>query len=102
MSPTSRKSKRMIRPGPDLLNRVNQAFLDYGYSGLSMVTMAQACGLTQRALYYYFSNSEHALPAMIAHRNEEAVDLGREAGKAVRAKGGSALDILTEILDIRY
>ena len=41
--------KTMIKPGPDLLRRVNQAFLDYGYSGLSMVTMAKACGFTQRA-----------------------------------------------------
>jgi hypothetical protein len=39
----------MIKPGPDLLQRVNQAFLDHGYSGLSMVTMAKACGFTQRA-----------------------------------------------------
>ncbi|MDB5636447.1 MAG: hypothetical protein JWP51_1355 [Bradyrhizobium sp.] len=102
MSPTSRKSKRMIRPGPDLLQRVNQAFLDYGYSGLSMVVMAKGCGFTQRALYYYFNNKEDAFRAMIQYRNEQAIELGLEAGKAVRAKGGSALDILAEILDIRY
>jgi hypothetical protein len=41
--------KTMIKPGRDLLQRVNQAFLDHGYSGLSMVTMAKACGFTQRA-----------------------------------------------------
>ena len=41
--------KTMIKPGRDLLQRVNQAFLDHGYSGLSMVTMAMACGFTQRA-----------------------------------------------------
>ena len=40
--------KTMIKPGRDLLQRVNQAFLDHGYSGLSMVTMAKA-GFTQRA-----------------------------------------------------
>jgi AcrR family transcriptional regulator len=34
------------------MQRVHQTFLDYGYSGLSMVTMAKACGFTQRALYY--------------------------------------------------
>lgn len=95
-------SKTMIKPGPDLLNRVNQAFLDYGYSGLSMVTMAKACGFTQRALYYYFSNKEQAFRAVIQHRNDEAIEQGREAGKAVRAKGGGALDIFAEILDIRY
>jgi AcrR family transcriptional regulator len=94
--------KTMIKPGPDLLQRVNQAFLDYGYSGLSMVTMAKACGFTQRALYYYFSNKEDAFRSMIQYRNDEAVALARDAGKAMRAKGGSALDIIAEILDIRY
>jgi len=95
-------SKTMIKPGPDLLQRVSQAFLNYGYSGLSMVTMAKACGFTQRALYYYFSNKEDAFRAMIQFRNDEAVALARDAGKAMRAKGGSALDIIAEILDIRY
>src|SRR4051795_3827702 len=95
-------SKSMIKPGPDLLQRVSQAFLDYGYSGLSMVTMAKTCGFTQRALYYYFSNKEDAFRAMIQFRNDEAIELAREAGKAVRAKGGSALDIIAEILDVRY
>lgn len=94
--------KTMIKPGPDLLRRVNQAFLDYGYSGLSMVTMAKACGFTQRALYYYFSNKEDAFRAMIQYRNDEARGLGLEAGKAMRAKGGSALDIIAETLDVRY
>jgi AcrR family transcriptional regulator len=95
-------SKTMIKPGPDLLRRVSQAFLDYGYGGLSMVTMAKACGFTQRALYYYFSNKEDAFRAMIQFRNDEAVALARDAGKAMRAKGGSALDIIAEILDVRY
>jgi AcrR family transcriptional regulator len=95
-------SKTMIKPQPDLLQRVSQAFLDYGYSGLSMVTMARACGFTQRALYYYFSNKEDAFRAMVHYRNDEAVALARDAGKAVRAKGGSALDIIAEILDVRY
>jgi len=94
--------KTMIKPGPDLLQRVSQAFLDYGYSGLSMVTMAKSCGFTQRALYYYFSNKEDAFRAMIQFRNDEAVALARDAGKAMRAKGGSALDIIAEILDVRY
>jgi len=92
----------MIKPGPDLLQRVSKAFLDYGYSGLSMVTMAKACGFTQRALYYYFSNKEDAFRAMIQYRNAEAIELARVAGQAMRAKGGSALDIIAEILDIRY
>jgi len=95
-------SKKMIKPGPDLLGQVNQAFLDYGYSGLSMVMLAKACGFTQRALYYYFSNKEDAFRAVIGYRHVESVELALEAGQAVRAKGGSALDIVAEILDVRY
>ena len=58
-------SKKMTKPSPDLLTQVNQAFLDHGYGGLSMVALARACGFTQRALYYYFSNKEDAFRAMI-------------------------------------
>ena len=94
--------KKMIKPGPDLLTQVNQAFLDNGYSGLSMVGLAKACGFTQRALYYYFSNKEDAFRAMIAFRQAESVKLGLEAGRTILAKGGNALDILTRILDVRY
>jgi AcrR family transcriptional regulator len=95
-------AKTMIKPGRDLLQRVNQAFLDYGYSGLSMVMMAKACGFTQRALYYYFNNKEDAFRAMVQFRTDEAVVSGLDAGKAIRAKGGSALDIIAEIVDVRY
>jgi AcrR family transcriptional regulator len=95
-------SKKTIKPGRDLLQRVNQAFLDYGYGGLSMVMLAKACGFTQRALYYYFSNKEEAFRTALADRNDEVVDLALEAGKVMRTKGGSALDIIAEILDLRY
>ncbi|WP_342711122.1 helix-turn-helix domain-containing protein [Bradyrhizobium sp. B124] len=95
-------SKKMIKPGPDLLAQVNQAFLDYGYSGLSMVGLAKVCGFTQRALYYYFSNKEEAFRAVIAWRHVEDVALALEAGHTVRAKGGGALDIFATILDVRY
>jgi AcrR family transcriptional regulator len=95
-------SKKMIKPGPDLLRQVSQAFLDHGYTGLSMVVLAKACGFTQRALYYYFSNKEDAFRASIAFYHVEDVALALQAGQAVRAKGGSALDIIATILDVRY
>ena len=77
------------------MRRVNQAFLDYGYSGLSMV-------VTGEALRFHHFNKKAAFRAVINYRNDEAVALAREAGKSIRANGGSALDILAEILDIRY
>ena len=58
-------AKKMITPGHELLLRVNKAFLDHGYAGLSMVGLARECGFTQRALYYYFSNKEEAFRASI-------------------------------------
>jgi len=94
--------KKMIKPGPDLLTQVNRAFLDNGYSGLSMVALAKVCGFTQRALYYYFNNKEDAFRAMIVFRQAESVKLGLEAGRTTLAKGGNALDIFTRILDVRY
>lgn len=95
-------SKKMIKPGPELLAQVDRAFLDYGYSGLSMVVLAKACGFTQRALYYYFSNKEDAFRAVISFRHVEDVELALQAGRTVRAKGGGALDIFARILDVRY
>ena len=94
--------KKMIKPGPDLLTQVNRAFLDNGYSGLSMVALAKVCGFTQRALYYYFNNKEERLPrddCLSASRIRQA---GLEAGRTTLAKGGNALDVFTRILDVRY
>ena len=34
--------------------QLEKAFLDHGYSELSMRGLAKACDLTTRALYYYF------------------------------------------------
>lgn len=95
-------AKKMITPGHELLLRVNQAFLDHGYAGLSMVGLARECGFTQRALYYYFSNKEEAFRASIGHRNEVAIAQALDAGKKIRESGGSALDIMATIIDLRY
>lgn len=94
--------KRKLQPDRDLLQRVTEAFLAHGYAGLSMVGLAKACGFTQRALYYYFSNKDEAFRATIASRNAENIELGMAAGEAVRTSGGNALDIFAAILDVRY
>jgi AcrR family transcriptional regulator len=94
--------KKMIKPGPELLDRVRQAFLDHGYGGLSMVTLARICGFTQRALYYYFSNKEDAFRAAIARLNEDVVEGALHAGRTMREDGGSVLDVIAKILDMRY
>jgi AcrR family transcriptional regulator len=95
-------AKKMIKPGPELLQRVNLAFLEHGYGGLTMVTLAKVCGFTQRALYYYFNNKEDAFRAGLAGLNEDAVDRALRAGQEMRVNGGSALDIVATTIDTRY
>jgi hypothetical protein len=94
-------SKTMIKRGPDLLQRVTQAFLGHGYSGLSMVTMAEACGFMQRTAVLLFQQQGRRVRGVDSIPQRRRMELAREAGKAMLAKGGSALDIIAEILDVR-
>jgi AcrR family transcriptional regulator len=93
---------KMLKPSPDLMVHVRQAFLDYGYAGLSMVDLAKACSFTRRSLYNYFNSKDDAFKASITYENAGHVRRGLEAGERVRREGGSALDIFSEIMDVRY
>lgn len=95
-------SKQRMRPAPALLQRLEAAFLSHGYSALSMLGLAEACDLTARTLYNYFRNKEEAFRAAVLYRNELALNRGFAAGREQWTKGGSALDILTAIVDVRY
>ncbi|TWB37596.1 TetR/AcrR family transcriptional regulator [Nitrospirillum pindoramense] len=95
-------AEKTLKPGTELLTRVRQAFLTYGYSDLTMVDLAEACGFTRRALYHYFRNKEDAFKASTWHENTMLIRAGLEAGGRVRQAGGSALDIITEVMDVRY
>jgi AcrR family transcriptional regulator len=94
-------SEKMI-PSHELMQRVQDAFMAYGYDAMSMVTLAKACGFTRRSLYNYFSNKEEAFRTLVEVDNRELIRTGMAAGEEVRRKGGSALDIIAEILNIRY
>ena len=86
----------------DLTERVSQAFLDFGYEQLTMSGLARACGLTRRALYHQISNKEEAIRHTHRGGNERAIGKGMAAGRAVLERGGDAVDVLTEIMDVRY
>jgi len=94
-------SEKLV-PSKDLLLRIRTAFLAHGYDAMSMVTLAKACGFTRRSLYNYFGNKEEAFRALIRFDNIEFLRAGMAAGDAVRREGGSALDIITAILDTRF
>ncbi len=93
--------RKRLHPSPTLLERIDNAFLGHGYGALSMLGLAKACDLSARALYYYFQNKEEAFRASVQYGNDVALNAGFAAGRAQRAKGGSALDVLSEILNAR-
>lgn len=95
-------TKQRAQAAPTLLLRIEQAFLDHGYAALSMIGLAKACDITARTLYNYFKNKEEAFRAVCRFRNELGISSGFAAGRKVWEDGGSALDILAEIINIRY
>jgi AcrR family transcriptional regulator len=92
----------MMQPSDEMMERVRGAFYAHGFRELSMGGLAAACGYTRRNLYNYFSNKGDAFRALIRHTNAEQGRRGIEAGRALMAQGAGALDVLTEVLVVRY
>ena len=95
-------SSKKLQPTAAKMLQVEKAFFDHGYGELSMRGLAKACDFSTRALYYYFSSKEEAFRAAVRFRNELALSSCFAAGGRVRADGGDALDIVTEIINVRY
>jgi AcrR family transcriptional regulator len=93
--------KKLV-PSHDMMVRIQAAFYEFGYDTLSMVSLADACKFTRRALYHYFSNKEEAFRCTIQYFNDVSMADGLAAGSVVRERGGGALDILAEIINVRY
>ena len=86
----------------EILSRLWQAFLDDGYGALSMANLAEAAGLSRRALYYRFPSKEAAYRAVIRWQNEDSLSTGFEAGRRVRGAGGTPADIVAAIVNARF
>lgn len=93
---------KAAKPSYDLMLRVRRAFFDHGYSNLSMIGLAKVCGFTRRSLYHYFSSKEDAFQSLTDFDNRVSIEAGFEAGRRIQKNGGSALDIITGIMDVRY
>lgn len=48
-----------------ILRTAQQLFMEYGYRAVSTRQLADACGLTQPALYHYFSDKQDLYVAMV-------------------------------------
>lgn len=82
--------------------QIEQAFLTQGYGALTMRAIAKSCDFSTRALYFYFSSKEETFRAVVRFRNELALKTGFEAGRKRREAGADALDILSDVINIRY
>ena len=96
-------ASKKLRPSPDLLFQLESTFLANGYRALTMEKLAESCNFSRRALYFYFFGSKaEAFRAVIRFRNEVAPSTSFAAGRRLWADGDHALDILAEIINIRY
>lgn len=86
----------------EILSRLREAFLAGGYGALSMADLAEAAGLSRRALYYRFPSKEAAYRAMIRWQNEDSLRTGFEAGRRVRDAGGTPVDVVAAIVNARF
>ena len=93
---------KKLQPTAGKMLQVEKAFYDHGYGELSMRGLAKACDLSARALYYYFGNKEEAFRASCRFRNGMALNNCFVAARRRWGEGRDALDIVTEIIDIRY
>ena len=94
--------KKKLQPSPAMLLQMEQALFAHGYSGLTMEQFADACNFSRRALYFYFSNKPEVFRAIVRYRNELGLTTGFAAGRKRWSEGGNALEILAEIINIRY
>ena len=94
--------KKKLQPSPAMLLQMEQAFFAYGYSDLTMERLAEACNFSRRALYFYFSSKPEVYRAVVRFRNDLGLSSGFAAGRKRWSEGANALQILFEIINIRY
>src|SRR5512135_1135219 len=56
-----------------ILDTSAKLFSQQGYTGVSIRDIAQACGMTNAALYYHFKNKEDLFLAMLQRDHEKAM-----------------------------
>jgi AcrR family transcriptional regulator len=95
-------AKKKLHPSAALMLQIENAFFAYGYSKLTMERLAHSCNFSRRALYFYFSNKAEAFRGIVRFRNDLAMSVGFAAGRKRWSEGGNVLQILTEIINIRY
>ena len=65
-----------------ILETSAKLFCQKGYKGVSIRDIAQACGMTNAALYYHFENKEDLFLAMLQHNHTQTMSALLEAASA--------------------
>jgi AcrR family transcriptional regulator len=86
----------------NLVSQITQAFFEHGYEKMTMSALAEHCNITRRGLYHHFSSKEEALQAVIRLGNQRTREASISQGERLLATGADALEIVTQVLDIRY
>lgn len=94
--------KKKLQPSPAMLLQMEKTLFAQGYSDLTMERLAEACKFSRRALYFYFSNKQEVFRAIVRFRNELGLTTGFASGRQRWSEGGNALEILAEVINIRY
>jgi AcrR family transcriptional regulator len=89
-------------PRLTIIHKIVPLFLAQGYYPVTMTGIADACGLTRRALYHHFRSKEDVLRVMLVAQNRLARDTADWAAQKTMARGGSALEVVSEWLDSRF
>lgn len=72
-------------PAEDILRAAGQLFAERGVAATTMTELAQAVGLRQSSLYYYFARKEEVVAALVARANVVPLELVER----IDAEGGS-------------
>jgi AcrR family transcriptional regulator len=64
-----------------ILDEAAKLFSQKGYKGVSIRDIAQACGMTNAALYYHFKNKEALYLAVLRHAHQSVMASVAEAGE---------------------
>lgn len=85
-----------------IVQKMLELLIGHGYHALTMTGIADACGLTRRALYHHFHTKEDLLRAVVVLGNRQARDNADWAAQKEMARGAGALDVISEWLDSRF
>jgi AcrR family transcriptional regulator len=94
--------KKKLQASPALLQLMREAVFAHGYRKLTMERVAEHCDLSRRAIYFYFSSKLEVFRAVVRFGNDEALSTGFAAGRKRLAEGGDAVEILSDIINVRY